>query len=219
MKKTHAIRFISAVLILTMFTSCDDTGKSNDSFHYGTINKEYVIISDVSVLQNSPDEVSQHIDSILSGLIDAELVSTGLKSFDLTGNGQADLGFEIIDLNTFNNGQLPAYLDSMAARVQPVNLQVLDNSTYGYPDALALNDEIGKQGHWSTTAGVLGTFMNAGQFQGKGPRFLGFRIPVGNDFSYGWIRLNCSAGNDTLQIIDYAYNQVAGNPLYAGQKE
>lgn len=219
MYKKQIFPLILAFITAAVLPSCDDAGKADSSFQYGTIDKEYVIISDVASLQNSEDEISMYIDSIFNGLIDVDLVSTGLKSFDLTDDGQADLRFEIINLNKFNVGQLPAYLDSMAARVHPVNLQILDNSTYGYPDALLPNNEITKNGHWSGNVSVLGTFMNAGQFQGKGNCFLGFRIPAGNDFQYGWIRLNCSAGNDTLRIIDYAYNTIAGNPIYAGQKE
>lgn len=213
------LQIFSISLFTILFISCDDASNSSDSFKYGAINKEYVIITDVETLQNSGDEISIYIDSIFSGLINSEIISTGLKSFDLNDDNQADIRFEIIDLNTFNSGQLPAYLDSMAARVHPVTIQILDNSTYGYPDALQMNDEIIKEGHWSSNISVLGTFMNAGQFQGKGERFLGFRLPIEENYHYGWIRIYCSEHNDTLRILDYAYNELADKLIFAGQKE
>ena len=36
---------------------------------------------------------------------------------------------------------------------------------------------------------VLGTFMNAGQFQGNGEKYLGIRFPENNNFKYGWIKI------------------------------
>lgn len=61
---------------------------------------------------------------------------------------------------------MPAYLDTLAARVIPMNVQIRDNSTYGYCDALNQDDNINESGNWVSNTCVLGTFMNAGQFQG-----------------------------------------------------
>ena len=38
-------------------------------------------------------------------------------------------------------------------------------------------------------------------------------------FNYGWIKIYLSEHNDTLKIIEYAYNQTLGNEIKAGQKE
>ncbi|NJK85204.1 MAG: hypothetical protein HC906_03810 [Bacteroidales bacterium] len=56
-------------------------------------------------------------------------------------------------------------------------------------------------------------------FNGKGQKFLGIRLPGENDYSYGWIRIYCSEHNDTLKIIDYAYNNKEGGFISAGQIE
>ncbi len=186
---------------------------------YRAVNKEYVLIRDVETLQASDDAESNHVDSILNGLIDSEIISIGQKKFDLDGNLNSDIAFEIVDLNVLNQNNLPESFDSLAARVIPISIEILDNSTFGYPDALATNHEISSAGHWSDRTSVLGTFMNAGQFQGQGEKFLGFRFINGGNFKYGWVRLYCSQHNDTLRIIDYAYNDYENSRILAGQTE
>ena len=197
--------------------SCDR--HEEDSIIFKSVNKQFVLIRDIALLQASDDPISLHVDSILNGLIDTELVSTGHQRFDLNNDGVNDVGFEIIDLLTLNSGYLPEEFDSLAARVIPYTLEILDNSTYGYPDALVDGQSVSEGGHWSSLHGVLGTFLNAGQFQGNGDRYLGIRFPKDGDYQYGWIKLNCSAHNDTLKIISVAYNITPGGLITAGQTE
>ena len=217
----NKISIILFLAIVIVFMGCNREGKKNKipAIYYAPLNKEFVLILDVNTLQASDDTISQHVDSILNGLLNEQIISTGLKSFDLNRDNVTDIQFEIIDLNLFNNGNLPSYLDSMAARVVPVNIQILDNSTYGYPDALVPDAVIKETGNWSSQTSVLGTFMNAGQFQGKGDRYLGIRFTGTEGINYGWLKLNCSQHNDTLRIIEYAYNLNYGQEIKAGQKE
>lgn len=215
-------KLIWPLIILCLFSvyGCKKKNQEpEDNIVTGSINKKIVLIRDVNVLTSSNDSISQHVDSILSGLINVQFISTGQKTFDLNNDNLQDLAFEIIDLNLYNNGHLPAYLDSMAARVIPLTIQILDNSTYGYPDALLGNSVISSDGNWSQNTSVLGTFMNAGQFQGKGERFLGIRFNNNGNYNYGWIKLYCSQHNDTLRIIDFAYNQTVNKEISAGQTE
>jgi len=208
-------------MMVFILVSCEKkTNNTEDgSIVYQSVNKEYVLIRDVKTLRESGDEISMHIDSILSGLINAEFISTGQKDFDLDADNISDIGFEIVDLNKFNPNGLPESFDSLAARVVPLSVEILDNSTYGYPDALSLDDPISENGYWTSKTSVLGTFLNAGQFQGNGEKYLGIRFPQDNNYKYGWIRLFCSQHNDTLRIIDYAYNNIENSQINAGQKE
>lgn len=210
-----------ACLLSVLISSCkkSDNSSTSDNIFYSKVNKQLVLIRDVKTLQNSDDEISNHIDSIINGWINTEVISTGIKSIDLNNDGKNDLNFEIIDLNKFNPKKLPESFDSLAARVEPVSIQILDNSTFGYPDALDVNDTISGDGSWSDRTSVLGTFANAGQFQGKGEKYLGFRFNEEGKFNYGWIKIYCSEHNDTIKIIDYAYNKVNGSIIKAGQKE
>lgn len=202
-----------SVSILTV--GCDKL-KKNDITHE-SVNKNYVLIRDVETLQSSDDEISLRVDSILQGQIQEEFVSTGFKGLDIDGDRRFDLSFEIIDLNPLNNNNLPESFDSLAARVIPSNVEILDNSTFGYADALDKDDQIDDEGHWSSRAFVLGTFANAGNFNGKGEKYLGFRIQEGNDYQYGWVKLYCSQHNDTLKIMDYAFNKTLNKKILAGQ--
>jgi len=208
---------LGTVLVVLFSCGKTDLTSENDSIVYRSVNREFVLIRDVQTLQESNDEISNHIDSILNGQINAEFVSTGQKEFDLDADSVSDIGFEIIDLHDFNPNGLPDSFDSLAARVIPLSVEILDNSTYGYPDALDLDEEISKDGNWSGNTCVLGTFMNAGQFQGKGEKYLGIRLRKDTYFKYGWIKIYCSRHNDTLRIIEYAYNDNAGSHIKTGQ--
>ena len=195
------------------------TSPVTSTIKYASVNKQYVLTRDLKSIPDKTDEVSRHIDSILTGEISAEFVSTGSKSFDLDSNKENDISFEIIDLQPLNNHNLPASFDSLAVRVSPLTIQVLDNSTHNYADALNVNDIINNKGNWTTQNCVLGTFGDAGQFKGKGEKYLGIRFVGFKSFIYGWIKLYCSQHNDTLRIIEYAFNQQANTEIKAGQKQ
>ena len=216
MKPTVYLSFLILILF-TAITSCERL--RDDSIVYNSVNEEFVLIRDVQALKESNDEISDHVDSILTGLINTEFVSTGQKDFDLNADIISDIGFEIIDLNKFNPEKLPASFDSLAARINPLSVEILDNSTWGYPDALKEGDRITDKGYWSDRTSVLGTFQNAGQFQGKGERYLGMRFTDGGKYKYGWIRIYCSQHNDTLRIFDFAYNDIEDSDINAGQTE
>lgn len=214
-----SILLLSIMLVVIISCEKSDNASKTDSIIYQSVNKEFILIRDVQTLQANNDEISIHVDSILLGLINTEFVSTGQKDFDLDADLISDIGFEIIDLNKYNPNGLPESFDSLAARVVPVSVEILDNLTYGYPDALDLDIQISEEGNWSKRTSVLGTFMNGGQFQGNGEKYLGFRFPRENSFKYGWIKIYCSQHNDTLRIIDYAYNDIENSQIKAGQKE
>ncbi len=219
--KKHIKISLSFILLTLLITSCEQTDENsiNDNIVYHSINKEYVLIRNVTTIKESDDEISKHVDSILTGLINEEFISTGQKEFDLDADIIFDIAFEIIDLNKFNPNGLPESFDSLAARVIPKSVEVLDNSTYGYPDALEMEEQISASGNWSENTCVLGTFMNAGQFQGKGERYLGIRFKKEENYKYGWIKIYCSQHNDTLRIVDYAYNNINDSQIKTGQKE
>lgn len=204
------------IIILLIILSCKDKS-NNNLIKYSQINKDIILITNIGKLQASNDATSQHVDSILSGLINTDIISTGSNYIDLDFDNIYDVNFEIIDLNLFNNNNLPDTLDSLAARVLPEYIEILDNSTYGYPDALNYMQEINSNGYWSTKHSVLGTFLNAGQFQGKGEKYLAFRKNKNGNYNYGWVKLYCSQHNDTLKIIDFAINLTSNNKILAGK--
>jgi hypothetical protein len=146
------------IMVFSVIVSCEKTGDKSNIVYF-SIDKEYVLIRNVKTLQSNNDEISNHVDSIIKGLINAEFISTGQKEFDLDADFTPDIGFEIIDLNKFNPQGLPESFDTLAARVIPISIEILDNSTYGYPDALDLGEQISKNGNWSNKTSVLGTFL------------------------------------------------------------
>ena len=217
MRKTIGLLLIVCIGGLAGCLKNDDKGSKG--IYYSAVNKQYVVLRDVKSILGKTDEISMHLDSILTGKINSQVISTGSKLFDLDSDKVFDLGFEIIDLNLFNINKLPAKFDSLAVRVDPNTLQILDNSTHQYADAIDANYTINSLGNWTASTCVLGTFGEAGQFKGKGDKYLGIRLLKDKDYQYGWIKLYCSQHNDTLRIIEYAYNKQPGSEIRAGQKE
>ena len=138
--------------------------------------------------------------------INQTIIGPGTLSFDLNNDGDNDFSFEIITLSP----------DVFAARVLTIGAStILDNSTFGYPDALDEGDSV--SGNFETGNGVLGTINNAGQFKGAGDKYLGIKIAGSGNEYLGWIKLNCNVNRDTLNIISCGYNTVASAAIKAGQ--
>lgn len=145
-------------------------------------------------------EINQAIGSD-SGVEKVEIIVGGLPTHYLT--------FEIISLSTGH-----------AVRVKSSNnVQILDSSTFGYPDALDLDAEISETAIWSTGNNfVLGTSVgNGGLFEGAGVKHLGFRVEREGVYHYSWVSLENLSGNTTLNIFRTALNYVANESILAGR--
>lgn len=197
------------IFLTFIISSCN---KKSDIV-YKTVEEEIYLEQDASLIKEKSDEISIRIDSILKGEIDTKIISTGEQKVDLDGDGTLDIAFEIIDLRDFNDTDFPSYFDTLAARVIPLNVEILDNSTFSYCDAFDIDKKINKDGNWVSTRCVLGTFANAGNFQGKGVKYLPVRF---NSDQYGWVKIECSANSNELNIYEFAYNKNGG--IKAGEK-
>ena len=59
-------------------------------------------------------------------------------------------------------------------------------------------------------------------FTGQGIKYIGvaFRYKIHTEIcNWAWIKVYCSSNNDTLKIIDWAYNTKSGGIIKVGQKE
>lgn len=134
------------------------------------------------------------------------LTDSGQKSFDLNSDGTDDFIFDILPLGQGN----------LAARVNGINSsEILDNSTFGYPDTLNTWDPV--TGYFHTGIGVLGTFHNGALFKGAGKKFLGMKIHTSAGLLAGWFELRVSANNDTLEILSCGYLTSPNGTIAAGQ--
>lgn len=95
-----------------------------------------------------------------------------------------------------NNGDLISvaapFASSSASNLALVGDVVIPALSYTYPIA---------QGNWI----------------GATDKFIGAKFMIGTNVHYGWVRLDVSAGADTIVVKDYAYNQNGDTPLNAGQ--
>jgi hypothetical protein len=149
---------------------------------------------------------------ILITTINQIIIEQGEILVDVNDDGADDFKFEFLDLTQGNN----------AVRVVTLGGAYLDNSTFGYPDALL--DGMPVQGNFEYfSGGILGTdVVGGGLFSGAGNRYLGIFIGIPPDIYtegyYGWIEMCCSANNDTLKIISSGLNTMINAPINAGQR-
>lgn len=134
-------------------------------------------------------------------------ISSGPFTIDVDSDGNDDYTFEILPLSGSLN----------AARVISLgNSQVMDGSTFGYPDALNFGDHVTSP--YSSGNAVLGTDVGGGGlFSGAGLKYLGVNVDSSGDSHLGWISLEVAATNDTINIHDIAYNSTANDGITAGQ--
>lgn len=133
-------------------------------------------------------------------------ISSGSFTIDVDTNGNSDYTFEIS----------PLYANSNAARVISLGgSQVMDNSTFGYPDTLNLGENVTSP--FSSGIAVLGTDIGgAGEFTGVGMKYLGLSIDISGENHLGWISLEVVASNDTIILHDIGYNTTASDGITAG---
>jgi len=135
-------------------------------------------------------------DGILSKEFDLVSKVDAPVSVDVDGDGQDDIQFEVI------------------------NIEILDSSTFGYPEALTRGYLINKSNHYSILESfALGNQFNTGMFQGNGIGYLGFRKKSKDDFQYGWIGLVSTQDNQTIVITKSSINTVVNKAILAGQEE
>lgn len=152
--------------------------------------------------------VANGYSQLVTHTINHTLSGIGEYNLNMDGNASIDLKFEIIELT-------PGVL---VAKVSPLEgTKILDNSTFGYPDALNLNDSI--KGNFTNNNGVLGTFTTAGNFNGMGEKYLGVKLRSGTNELTAWVKIYCSQERDTLKIISYAYLTSVHYNLLAGQTD
>ncbi|MFT4682781.1 MAG: cell division protein FtsL [Flavobacteriales bacterium] len=133
-------------------------------------------------------------------------ISSGSFTIDVDNDSNDDYTFEILPLS----GSLKA------ARVISLgNSQVMDGSTFGYPDTLNFDDNV--IGPFSSGNAVLGTDVGGGgQFSGAGVKYLGLNLAISGESHLGWISLEVPASNDTIILHDVGYNTTASDGITAG---
>lgn len=132
--------------------------------------------------------------------------SSGSFTIDADGDGNDDYTFEILQLSG----------NSQAARVISLgNSQVMDNSTFGYPDTLSFGDNVSSP--YSGGNAVLGTDVGgSGLFSGAEIKYLGLNIDISGGSHLGWVSLEVAATNDTIILHDLGFNTVANEAISAG---
>jgi hypothetical protein len=123
--------------------------------------------------------------------------STSFSSNNNVNQSATDNGLAVMKGNS-------AYL---GACVAALNQSVLVSAGQNF----ATNKILGQQTYYQTDA--------VGLWPGVGQKFMGLKFKIGEDTHYGWVRLSVAENCQSFTIYDYAYEDVAGRGIKAGQTE
>lgn len=168
-------------------------------------------------------EKQQGEDEIVYNSVNLTLNEVSEETIQVPKDDGLMFKFFIMNLKDHNNQWDPSNTDTLAAGLQTNYVEILDNSEYGYLDALNRDAVIGSNsGNWNTRFEpdnyILSTSFDTGEFKGAGDKYLGFRIQKGGGYIYGWFLVNCTEKSDQLEIKAYGYNNTVGNSILAGQE-
>tara|TARA_B100000508_G_scaffold91658_2_gene71444 strand:- start:8252 stop:8830 length:579 start_codon:yes stop_codon:yes gene_type:complete len=164
--------------------------------------------------QKADDIVYEPLDITLSGV--SEL------SVQIPYDERLNFRFSIMDIKAMNDNWDESNTDTLAADVSVNHVQILDDSKFGYLNALDADAEINpNSGYWNNRTDpdnyLLSTSWGA-EFKGAGDKYLAFRLQKDGGYIYGWFLVNCTEKSDELQIKGYAYNKTVSNPIQAGEQ-
>lgn len=168
-------------------------------------------------------EKQQADDKIIYKSVDVTLEGLGEEMIQIPFDDRLKFRFHIRNLLDYNDNWEAENTDTLAAGVETFDTEVIDDSKYGYFNALDKDAIIGaNSGFWNqrleSNGFAFSTSWGAGEFKGAGDKYFGFRLQQDSGFIYGWFLVNCTEKSDKLEIKSYAYNKTVGNSIKAGQK-
>lgn len=167
-------------------------------------------------------ENQQQADEIVYQPLNITLNGVSEETVQIPYDSRLSFTFSIMDIKALNSNWDESNTDTLAADVAVEGVEILDDSQFGYLNALDENTAINSSiGNWNTRMDpdnyLLSTSWGA-EFKGAGDKYFGFRLQRTEGYIYGWFLVNCSEKSDLLEIKGYAYNKTAGNAILAGEQ-
>ena len=160
-------------------------------------------------------------------------------ALDFNNDASPDVTFQIAQINgsTTYSGIPITYQGTYGAAAAPtgglqnviVQTGSASSSTGSYIGALNTGDAIDNAASFTSygllagdvtiTIPLLGQTLNypIGEWLGVTDKFLGVKFTAGANTHYGWVRMDVSAGADTITIKYYAFNATPDGAINAGQ--
>ncbi len=71
-------------------------------------------------------------------------------------------------------------------------------------------------GTWRASQKILGTKYGDGNFPDAGNKYIGVRFTNATGEHFGWVQVSVAADSSSVEIIDWAWEKVPGEPILAG---
>lgn len=182
------------------------SGGVNSQIIYTDVNPD-VVIDTISGPYNLDFNSDATPDLVLAVMAFAGAGSTSGFTFTYVGTAagaQAGVGGGIVGTVT---GTASTFSPAVMSSGNLINAA----AQFGSNGALAL------EGVATIPALAMTYPFQQGNWIGISDKYLGCKFMIGANTHYGWVRLDVSAGSDTIRVKDYAFNQNFDLPLNAGQ--
>ena len=110
-----------------------------------------------------------------------------------------------------SQGSVYAYVGAYSA-----SQNIGSNLDFFFPASLGDRAVLGNAFSYNPASVMFGT---AGEFVNEGEKFIGVRFNISDSTHYGWIRvdLHMTSDSTSLVVLDYAYEDVAGDSIMSGE--
>ncbi len=187
---------------------------------FGVLVLSVVLIS--TACKKEETEEQQKTDEIVYQPLNITLDGVSEETVEIPYDDRLAFTFSIMDIKAMNDNWDESNTDTLAVDVTVDKVQILDDSKYGYLNALDQDSDISESsGNWNNRMDPQGYLLSTSwgaEFKGAGDKYLGFRLKRAGGYSYGWFLVNCSEKSDQLTIKGYAYNKTVGHPILAGEE-
>jgi len=151
------------------------------------------------------------------------------SEIDVNGDNNPDFSFEIEFIGTEDN---PMSVMCMTINLNPFDNFLLykdDDGNVPFSFGEIIQENIDSSFSWfSYNAGIIYKYWHinqgwdnewSGQWTGIANKYLPIALSINDSMFYGWIEMSVDTDKDTsfVQVRGYNYNEIAGEPILAGQ--
>ncbi len=149
-----------------------------------------------------------HAAVIYTDIIPDQVAGGGFASYFLDLNNDSTMEFSIWQITAGNGVSMVS-----PSGAQVYGLTQANHDPYALGDSALIDGNL-SQWHDNTGGHMIMAPGGTGDWNGVTDKYLGLRFKIGNDWHYGWARLDVVGGGTEFTIKDYAYEDIPNKEIY-----
>jgi hypothetical protein len=155
--------------------------------------------------------------------------TTSLK-LDINQDGSNDFEIYKDKYKTDIDSLKGFFVKNLGSSPKMIEIKLTHNTLFdcmnlmSYSGEEVISESLPNEHSWDSKNGLLAlrhepnaTFI--ARWSDGAPKIMAIRLLISGKAHYGWIKLQYSRENNSITVMDYAYNQVVEGPIRAGQHQ